>query len=82
VRLTLVANLVSSAHPEAPKEAVLLDGELFKRLWTCGSSQLKNCRKEIKEDRASLIRAAGHAQALIALQDRPAASCGNETTCD
>ena len=69
VRLTLVANQVAAAHPEAAKESVLGDTDLLDA-FGLAALRLQKLPAEIPPEQSSLIREAGHAQALIALQDR------------
>lgn len=68
-RLTLVANQVAAAHPDAPKDAVLSDLELLDA-FGMAALRIAKLPSDIPASRASLVRSAGHAQALIALQDR------------
>jgi tetratricopeptide (TPR) repeat protein len=72
VRLTLVANQVAQEHPEAPKDAVLGDAELLDA-FGLAALRIQKLPTEIPAKQAALLRQAGHAQALIALQDRVAA---------
>lgn len=71
VRLSLAANQVAAAHPEAPKEAVFADVELLEAM---GIAALRFAKlpPDISDTEAPVIREAGHAQALIALRDEPA----------
>lgn len=72
VRLTLVANQIAAAHPESSKDAVLADTALVDAFGV-GALRIQKLPSEIPSEKAALIRQAGHAQALIALQDRIAA---------
>ena len=72
VRLTLAVNRIAAAHPEAPKDAVLADTELLDAL---GRTALRMAKlpSNVPTKQVPLVRQAGRAQALIALQDRVAA---------
>lgn len=72
VRLTLVANQLAAEHPEASKEAVLGDNDLLDA-FGLAALRIQKLPAEIPAAKATLVREAGHAQALIALQDRAAA---------
>jgi tetratricopeptide (TPR) repeat protein len=72
VRLTRVANQIAAEHPEAPKDAVLGNIELLDA-FGLAALRIQQLPTEIPAERAALVRQAGHAQALIALQDRVAA---------
>ena len=72
VRLTRVANQLASEHPDAPKDAVLEDSELLDA-FGLAALRIQKLPKEIPAERGALVREAGHAEALIALQDRVAA---------
>jgi tetratricopeptide (TPR) repeat protein len=71
-RLNLAANQIAAAHPEAPEQAVLADFELVDAL---GNAALRHpsLPADIAAERRAAVRQAGRAQALIALQNRPAA---------
>lgn len=71
-RLTLTANLEAAAHPEAPKDAVLSDVELLDAFGTA-ALQIRKLPTDVTAKRLPVIRKVGHAQALVALQDRVAA---------
>jgi tetratricopeptide (TPR) repeat protein len=71
-RLTLLANQVAAAHPEAAKDAVLSDGDLIKALGIA-ALRIPKLPSEIPTSQNSLVQQAGHAQALIALQEGVAA---------
>lgn len=71
-RLTLIANLAAAAHPEAPKDAVFSDVELLDAFGTA-ALQIRKLPTEIPATQLPLVRRVGHAQALVALQDRVAA---------
>jgi tetratricopeptide (TPR) repeat protein len=72
VRLTLAVNRIAAAHPEAPKDAVLADTELLDAM---GRAALRMAKlgSNVPTSQVPLVRQAGRAQALIALQDRVAA---------
>jgi tetratricopeptide (TPR) repeat protein len=72
VRLTLAVNRIAAAHPEAPKDAVLADTELLDAM---GRAALRMAKlgSNVPTNQVPLVRQAGRAQALIALQDRVAA---------
>src|SRR5215467_7594596 len=71
VRLTLAVNQIAAAHPESPKDAVLGDTELLDSLGMA-ALRLAKLPSNVPTDMVPLIRQAGRAQALIALQDRVA----------
>lgn len=71
-RLTLLANQIAAAHPEAPKEAVLADLELLDA-FGIAALRIAKLPSDIPAAQVPLVRSAGHAQALVALQDRVAA---------
>lgn len=71
-RLTLLANQIAAAHPEAPKDAVLADLELLDA-FGIAALRIPKLPSDIPATQAPLVRSAGYAQALIALQDRVAA---------
>ncbi|MFL6437449.1 MAG: tetratricopeptide repeat protein [Terriglobales bacterium] len=71
-RLTLVANQIAAAHPEAPKDAVLGDAKLLDALGVA-ALRIPKLPSDISAAEAPVVRQAGHAQALIALQDGVAA---------
>src|SRR5437016_8293626 len=68
-RLTLAANQIASAHPEAPKDAVFANLELLDAfgIAALGIAKLPS---GLTAAQIPLVRQAGRAQALIALQDR------------
>ena len=72
VRLTAAANHIAASHPEAPRDAVFADVELLDA-FGIAALRLAKLPSEISEGEAAVIRQVGHAQAQIALQDRPAA---------
>jgi tetratricopeptide (TPR) repeat protein len=72
VRLTLAVNRIAAAHPEAPKDAVLADTELLDALGRA-ALRMPKLPSNVPTDQVPLVRQAGRAQALIALQDRVAA---------
>lgn len=71
-RLNLVANQIAAAHPEGPKDAVFADVELLDA-FGIAALRIRKLPSEIAPEKVPLIREAGRAQALIALQDRVAA---------
>jgi len=71
-RLTLAANQIAAAHPEAPKDAVLADLELL-GAFGVAALRVPSLPSDIPATQALLARQAGRVQALIALQDRAAA---------
>lgn len=71
-RLTLEANRIAAAHPEAPKDSVFANTDLLKA-FGLAALRLPSLPSEIPAVQAPLIQQAGHAQAEIALQDRIAA---------
>ncbi|HKW19609.1 MAG TPA: tetratricopeptide repeat protein [Terriglobales bacterium] len=72
MRLTLAVNQIAAAHHEAPKDAVLGDTELLDSLGVAALRMAK-LPSNVPTDLVPLVRQAGRAQALIALQDRVAA---------
>lgn len=75
-RFTLIANRIASAHPDTPQAAVFADPELIDAFGLAALRIPRLLPSQIPAASAALIRSAGHAQALIAMQDRVAA--GNE----
>jgi len=71
-RLTLAANQIAAAHPEGPKEAVLADTELLDAFGVAGL-RVEKMPSDLASSQIPIVRQAGRAQALIALQDRVAA---------
>ncbi len=69
VRLTLAVNRIAAAHPEAPKDAVLADTELLDALGRA-ALRMPKLPSNAPTNQIPLVRQAGRAQALIALQDR------------
>lgn len=68
LRLTLIANRIAIAHPEAPKDAVFADTELIDALGIA-ALRIEKLPSDIPAAQASVVRDAGHAQAFIAMQD-------------
>ena len=68
-RLTLAANQIAAAHPEAPKDAVFADTDLLDAF---GIAVLRMAKlpADVPAAKMTLVRRAGRAQAYIALQDR------------
>ncbi len=71
-RLTLAANQVAAAHPEAPKDTVLADLQLLDA-FGIAALRIPKLPSELATLQIPVVRLAGRAQALIALQDRVAA---------
>jgi len=71
-RLTLAANEIAAAHPEAPEDAVFADTKLLDAFGVAGL-RIPNLPSGVAEAQVPLVRQAGRAQALIALQDSVAA---------
>jgi tetratricopeptide (TPR) repeat protein len=71
-RLTLAANQIAAANPEAPKDAVFSD---LKLLDAFGVAALRFPKfpSNLTAEQIPVVRQAGRTQALIALQDRVAA---------
>ena len=72
VRLTLIANQLAAAHPESPRDAVFRDTELLDALGLA-ALRIQKLPADIPVKQAPMVREAGHAQALSALQDQPEA---------
>jgi tetratricopeptide (TPR) repeat protein len=72
LRLTLAANQIAAAHPEAPRDAVFADVELLDA-FGIAALRMEKLPSDISAAQAAVIRQAGRGQALIALQDRVAA---------
>jgi tetratricopeptide (TPR) repeat protein len=68
-RLTLAANQIAAANPEMPKEAVLSDSELLQAMGIA-ALRIPKLPSEIQPLKIPLVHTAGHAEALIALNDR------------
>jgi tetratricopeptide (TPR) repeat protein len=66
--LTLAANEIAAAHPEAPKDAVFADTDLLDAF---GIPALRLAKRpaDLPAAKITLVRRAGRAQAYIALQD-------------
>ena len=71
-RLTLLANQIAAARPDAPKDSVLSDADLTNALGIA-ALRIPKLASEVPASQSSLVRQAGHAQALIALQEGVAA---------
>lgn len=67
-RLTLAANEIAAAHPEAPKDAVFADLKLLDAFGVA-ALRIPKLPSDLGEAQVPLVRQAGRAQALIALQD-------------
>lgn len=68
-RLTLVANQIAAAHPEAPKQSVLTDNELLDA-FGLAALRMPKLPTEILPAQRPLVHDAGYIQAQVALQDR------------
>lgn len=77
-RLTLAANQIAAEHPEAPRNAVFADTELQDALGIA-ALQLKTVPSDLDAEKGPLVRQAGRAQVLIALQDRVRAAAEFQT---
>jgi tetratricopeptide (TPR) repeat protein len=71
-RLTLAANEIAAAHPEAPKDAVFADLKLLDAFGVA-ALRIPKLPSNLGEAQVPLVRQAGRAQALMALQDYVAA---------
>jgi tetratricopeptide (TPR) repeat protein len=71
-RLTLAANQIAAAHPEAPKDPVLADLKLLEA-FGIAALRIPKLPSGLATLQIPVVRLAGRAQALIALQDRVAA---------
>ena len=71
-RLTLAANQIAAAHPEAPEDAVLADRKLLDA-FGIAALRIPRLPSDLAALQIPVVRLAGRAQALIALQDRVAA---------
>lgn len=71
-RLTLAANEIAAAHPEAPKDAVFADTKLLDAFGVA-ALRIPKLPSDLDEAQVPLVRQAGRAQASIALQDYVAA---------
>jgi tetratricopeptide (TPR) repeat protein len=67
--VTLAANEIAAAHPQAPKDAVFADTDLLDAF---GIAALRLAKRpaDLPAAKITLVRRAGRAQAYIALQDR------------
>src|SRR5205085_6503131 len=71
-RLTLAANEIAAAHPDAPKDAVFANLELLDA-FGIAALRIAKLPASLTAAQIPLVRQAGRAQAWIALQDRFAA---------
>ena len=71
-RLTLAANEIAAAHRDAPKDAVFADPKLLDAFGVA-ALRIPKLPSDLGEEQIPLVRQAGRAQALIALQDYVAA---------
>jgi tetratricopeptide (TPR) repeat protein len=67
--LTLVADRIAEDHPEGAKDAVFADHNLV-AAFGLAALRLRQMPADVAADKQALIEKAGHAQALIAIQDR------------
>jgi tetratricopeptide (TPR) repeat protein len=72
-RLTLLMNKTAAAHPGAATAALLADLETVDAMGIA-ALRIPQLPAAVPADKASLVRQAGRAQALFALQDLPAAA--------
>lgn len=72
-RFTLAADQIAAANPAAPKEAALADLELVDA-FGIAALRLRKLPSDLAPEQRELLRIVGHAQALVALQDRTAAA--------
>lgn len=72
-RLTLAADQIAAANPANPKEAALADSELLDA-FGIAALRLRKLPADLAPEQGALVRMVGHAQALVAVQDRAAAS--------
>jgi len=71
-RLTLAANQIAAANPEAPKDAVFANLELLDA-FGMAALRIPKLPADLAEAQVPLVRQAGRAQALIALLDNVSA---------
>ena len=71
-RLTLAANQIAAAHPEAPKDAVFANLELLDAFGVA-ALRIRKLPSSLTATQVPLVHQAGRAQAFVALQDRVAA---------
>ena len=71
-RLTLAANQIAAANPEAPIDAVFADLQLLDA-FGIAALRIPKLPANLTAEQIPVVRHAGRAQALIALQDRVAA---------
>lgn len=71
-RLTLVADQIAAAHPEAPKDTVLTDLNLLDA-FGIAALRIPKLPSDLGTLQIPAVRLAGRAQVLIAIQDRVAA---------
>lgn len=71
-RLTLAANQIAAANPDSPKQAVLSDDELLEA-FGIAALRIAKLPSDLPPVQVPLVHKAGHAQAMIALNDRVAA---------
>ena len=71
-RLTLAANQIAAENPEAPRDAVFADRNLLDA-FGIAALRIPKLISDLSAEQISVIRLAGRAEALIALQDRVAA---------
>ena len=68
-RLTLATNQIAAAHPDAAKDAVFADVELLDA-FGIAALRIPKLPSDLTAAQLPVVRQAGRAQALIALQDR------------
>lgn len=71
-RLTRAANHIAAAYPDGPRDAVFSDTELLDAFGTA-ALRISKLPSDLSPEQRPVVRMAGRAQALIALQDRVAA---------
>jgi len=68
----LAANQIAAENPDAPKDAVFADLKLLDAFGVA-ALRISNLPAKLPLEQLPMVRLAGRAQALIALQDRVAA---------
>lgn len=71
-RLALAADQIAAAHPEGPEDAVCADFDLLDAFGVA-ALRMPKLPSDLTASQIPVVRLAGRAQALIALQDRVAA---------
>lgn len=72
-RLTLAANQIAAAHPEAPADTVLADSDLLDA-FGIAALNIAKLPSDLSPSQLPVVRLAGRVQAFIALQDRLSAA--------